>query len=80
MLKSLVDSKTDTFCPIAYFFLFAWSKVLTGFYLLMGATLIQASWEAGFPPVAALDIGGDGLQLCLLLLAWLLQFMILSVM
>ena len=60
MLKSPVDSKTDTFCPIAYFFLFVLSKVLTGFYLPMGATLIQASLEAGFVPVAALDVGAMG--------------------
>ncbi len=26
----------------------------------MGATLIQASLEAGFPPVAALDVGAMG--------------------
>jgi len=57
MLRSPVDSKTDTFCPIAYFFLFVLSKVLTGFYLPMGATLIQASLEAGFPLVTALDVG-----------------------
>ena len=60
MLKSPVDSKTDTFCPIAYFFLFVLSKVLTGFYLPMGATLIHGVCKAGFPPVPALDVGAIG--------------------
>ena len=66
------NTKTDTFCPIAYFFLFALSKVLTGFYLPMGATLIPGACMPGFEHCSALD-APVGLQLCLLLLAWKLQ-------
>ena len=79
MLKSPVDSKTDTFCPIAYFFLFMLSKVLTRFYLPMGATLIPGACMPGFEVSPALD-APVALQLCLLLLAWILQGIPLSVM
>jgi len=60
MLKSPVYSKTDTFCPIAYFFLFMLSKVLTGFCLPMGATLIPGACKSGFELATALDIGAMG--------------------
>jgi hypothetical protein len=55
-------------------------KVLTGFYLPMGATLIQHSWKAVFGSLKSLDeawfslvVKPWGHQLCKESLAWFLQ-------
>ena len=52
MLKRAGNIFSDTFCPVVYFF---YIKVLTTFYLSMGATFIQHSCKAVFSSLKSLD-------------------------
>jgi len=56
------------------------SKSLDGFLSPYGGNLYSRCLKARFWAGFRSWHRGDGLQLCLLLLAWFLQFMILSVM